>query len=44
MDKLDIDKIEKLCALIEVIDDERAYAMLLDLLKLVVEKYAKDNN
>lgn len=41
MENLDIEKLERLCALIEVVDDERSYRMLLDILKLVVEKYAK---
>lgn len=40
LDDLDMEKLERLCALIETVDDERSYSMLLDILKLFVERYA----
>jgi hypothetical protein len=40
--ELDIEKLERLCALIEVVEDETAYEYLLHILKITVEKYAKE--
>jgi hypothetical protein len=42
MNELDIEKLERLCALIEIVEDETTYRYLLDMLKITVAKYAKE--
>jgi hypothetical protein len=42
MGNLDIEKLERLCALIEVVNDEITYRYLLDILKITVELYARE--
>ena len=44
MEDLDIEKLERLCALIEVVEDEQAYRYLLDIMKITVEVYARSKN
>ena len=42
MNELDIEKLERLCALIEIVEDETAYRYLLNILKITVEIYARE--
>lgn len=39
---LDLKELTLLCALIEEVNDQTTYEYLLDILKLTVEKYAKE--
>lgn len=40
MDELDIDRLERLCALMDCVNDERTFEKLYEVLDLFIRKYA----